>query len=198
MAHILTLTGATGAGKSVTLRYVEQRRGPEFDPVVIQKYTTRARRTAEDEKESKPVKMMPPECDLVYEQYGVRYGLSLQSLHSNVAAGRTPILVVNDIRVLDEIREVFGPLMRSIYVFREIPSIDRIRALSQDRGGVSDEEITRRFRKAQSIFRIFIENIEAFDYVVMNVRGFEDLHVQIDTIISRLVATTKRTLRSLS
>jgi guanylate kinase len=196
MAHIITLTGATGAGKSIILRDIVSRQRPGFEPLVIRKYTTRARRDGEDELETKPVLKMPPDCDLVYEQYGVRYGLSLKNLHNSISSGRTPVLVVNDIRVLEEIREVFGPLMRAVYVFRESPSIERIRALSQTRGSASEDEIVRRHRKAQAIFRIFIENIDAFDYVIMNVRALEDLHTQVESIVNRLVTTSRQPLRS--
>lgn len=170
--RVLTITGPTGSGKGELLKILEELRSEDFDPVLVQKYTTRRRRV-NDGPEVKCVTKMPKNCDIAYEQYGVRYGFNSKILWEHVAAGRTPIVIVNDVRAVEDIKDQFGGIARAVYLFRDAPSEDRVRALSEERGVVdsalASSEYAQRHLKSIMIHRIFIENVHIFEWVIINV-----------------------------
>ena len=43
-----------------------------------------------------------------------------------------------------------------------------------------------RFKKAQTIYRIYIENIQLFDHVIINSGTFEELEMQVRQIVKSL------------
>jgi len=107
-------------------------------------------------------------------------------LFDNLAQGKSPILIVNDVRVVEDIRNAFGKLSRSIFVFRESPTIEQYQKLAASRD-VSDEiDLQKRFNKAQAIYRIYIENIHLFDHVIINNRDRRTLMMQTRKIVRSL------------
>src|SRR5438270_8400607 len=127
MPFVITLTGPSGSGKSTVVNQIKAV-GPDFDitPRVIDRYTTRPRRI-DDGDDLTTVSEIPRHCDLVYEQYGVRYGLQSQGIFSCLSRGETPIIIVNDVRTVADIRRMSGPLTRTLFLFRSFPTIDDLK-----------------------------------------------------------------------
>src|ERR1044072_3531807 len=100
MPHVITLTGPSGAGKSTALQELLRCAKKSFAPLRVPKFTTRDPRS-DDAGEAISVERIPDKCDIVYEQYGVRYGLSLTTLFEGLASGRSPIVILNDIRAVE-------------------------------------------------------------------------------------------------
>lgn len=201
MARVITLTGPSGSGKSALISAFLKLRGGSFNPSVIPKYTTRPPREHEVELSPRDRRYretimckpgldglvrLPASCDLVYEQYGVRYGLRLHDVFARLAGGKTAIVILNDIRTVEDIRTALGKNVRSVFVFRERPNVDRHEALARLRGGTDERSAHIRFQKAQSIYRIYIENIFLFDHVVLNHGSLEDLALQARRIVAGL------------
>ena len=185
MPSVITLTGPSGSGKSSALVYLLSRTVPGFDPILIPKYTTRAPRS-DDRGESICVDVIPPECDLVYEQYGARYGVNSQMLFDRLAVGKSPILIVNDVRLVEDLRNTFGKLVRSIFIFRKGPTIDQYQKLAASRNVSDERDYQNRFNKAQAIYRIYIENIHLFDHVILNSGNRRTLKTQALKIVKGL------------
>lgn len=170
----------------------------DFHPVTFQKYTTRDFRDYEisaimDNKGStldqKPVigrwneceyvdaeqlryKRMVAfkklKCDLAYEQFGDRYGLKLEDLYEHLKNGQTPIVVLNDVRTVEDIKTKLGGQCFSLFVFREVPNKEHFVKIGKERNEpLNKTEI--RFKKAENIYRIYIENIHIFDKLILNV-----------------------------
>lgn len=192
--RLITVTGPSGSGKSTLVQSIIDLTSTDFQPVLVPKFTTRPQRES-DGPEAVCVETIPASCDLVYEQYGVRYGLNQSDLWDLVASGRTPVVILNDIRAVEDIREQFGRISRSLYMFREAPSMDQFAALAESRGAGSDEYQTR-FRKAQAIHRIYIENLHLFDWVVLNVGSRARLKEQVRRLIRQDVTARKFALNS--
>lgn len=183
--RVLTITGPTGSGKGELLKILDELRSEDFKPVLVQKYTTRGRR-ANDGPEVKCVRKIPDNCDVAYEQYGVRYGFNSKVLWDHIAAGRTPIVIVNDIRAVEDIKDRFGGMARAVYLFRDAPSEDRLRELSKERGvaGAAASEYAQRHLKSIMIHRIFIENVHIFEWVIINVgTTTKRMHAQVTRLV---------------
>ena len=185
MPHVITITGSSRAGKSTTVDYLLNcgRFSQTFSPVLMRKYTTRPRRIDDNHEEVLCVNEIPAECDLVYKQYGAQYGLALSALFEHIAQEQSPIVILNDVRAVEDVRSAFGELARSLFIFRHDPSSEKYREeLMESRKGAGRV----RFDKARIIYRIYIENIQLFDHVIINSGPVEELEMQVGQIVKSL------------
>jgi guanylate kinase len=133
MSHVITITGPSGAGKSTTIRYLLDNADDGFRPKLVPKYTTRPKHL-DDQGEVICVNVIPGKCDLVYEQYRERYGLQLSTIFDLVKDQYSPIVILNDIRAVEDVRNCLKGLVRSVFIFRESPSLDKYRAVAKTKG----------------------------------------------------------------
>lgn len=124
---IITLTGPSQSGKSLVMKKIQQL-GEElwassipFFPVIIRKYTTRYLRWDEEKLIEKGeqvdvehVQRISENCDLVYQTYGVRYGIETKTLSEALEREQFPVIIVNDIRAVEEIRKCFSGRVLSL------------------------------------------------------------------------------------
>lgn len=136
---------------------------------------------------------VPDYCDLVYEQNNQRYGIKFDDLFDFLAQGKSPVLVLNDIRAVEEVRNVLSPQVLSIFIYRRQPKIEEYIQIERERyngKSVSEDVILNsanlRFQKASEIYRIYIENISLFDNVVLNTGSLEQTKIQIDAITKKI------------
>lgn len=189
---VITITGPSGSGKTTLSNCFVSLASHDFKPLIVPKFTTRIARNNEVSPQEAPhkekvfVDKIPSTCDLVYESYGVRYGLHMRSIFDAVSSGNTPIVVLNDIRVVEDVRILLGPIVRSVFVFRGSPEYSQFKNLAQSRGGLGKDDEWARFQKAYSIYRIYIENIHTFDHVALNVGSIDELCLQASRIINGL------------
>ena len=184
MPHVITITGPSRAGKSTAVDYLLGCEDQDFRPVLVCKFTTRPSRDDDRHIEVICVDKIPDHCDLVYEQYGARYGVQLSTLFEHIANGQSPIVVLNDVRAVEDVRNSFRELVRSIFIFRENPSSEEYHEELIESRGLKAGKV--RFEKARAIYRIYIENIHLFDHVIINSGTSEDLNLQIKQIVQGL------------
>lgn len=186
MPHLITLTGPSQAGKSKAIELFLTHASTTFLPVVVPKFTTREPRPDDKSAEVQTVPSLPGNLDLVYEQYGSRYGVSSLTILEALRRGHSPILVLNDVRLITDVKNMFGSLARSVFLFRKAPLANEFLSDAAARGDSISDATAMRFKKAEAIFRIYIENIYLFDYVILNGDGLETLSVQIKGIVDTL------------
>jgi guanylate kinase len=207
-AFIITLTGPSACGKTyITDRIIdfgEERRskGIEFKPERFWKYVTRSYRENEiiEKNQGKDIDVehiesIPPDCDFVYRTYGEEYGLKSEDLKEKLDNNISPIVVINDVRVVEEMKKKFPGQVLSLFIFREIinEAETHINAGKQ-RGGVSKEQAQKRFEKAIALYRIFIENRFVFDRVILNIpkertglKNIDIAKIQVDKVIDGVI-----------
>ena len=112
-------------------------------------------------------------CDLAYEQFGDRYGLRLEDLYVHLEKCQTPIVVLNDVRTVEDIKTKLGGQCFSLFIFREVPNKEHFIKIGKERNEPL-EKTEIRFKKAENIYRIYIENIHIFDKLILNVRDDTD------------------------
>ncbi|HLP47168.1 MAG TPA: hypothetical protein VK469_14550 [Candidatus Kapabacteria bacterium] len=190
MARLITLTGPSGSGKSKVIEELLALKSESFSPELIPKYSTRAPRK-DDGDEIICVPTIPHECDLVYEQYGGRYGIELQKIYDLLSRKVSPIVILNDVRTIADIKNAFGGLAHSLFIFREGPKLHYFKKLTEERGVNDESDTLKRFEKAQSIYRIYIENIHLFDHVILNSGTLADLQFQVAQLVKGIVLESK-------
>src|SRR3989339_533772 len=180
---IITLTGSSGCGKTyITDRIIEfgnqlNNEGVRFTPKRHWKYVTRPYRESEITDKSnnkdidvKSVKIIPEDCEFIYRTYGDEYGFKKRDLQEYIDKGESPIIVINDVRVVEELKKEFPNQVLSLFLFREIiPDIETHIKAGRSRGSVSENKVISRFEKAVALYRVFIENIFLFDRVILNI-----------------------------
>lgn len=187
MPNIITLTGASGCGKSTAIGYFLSSKAQGYNPELIKKFKTRPPRPRKDPFEDGIfVEEIPEDCDVVYEQYGTRYGLKLTTLFELMKKGKSPLVILNDVRAVQDIRKAAGPLVKSIFLFRKRPTLNQYREVSKSRQVKDEEEILMRYNKAHATYRIYIENIYLFDSVFLNSFGKRDLKSQVNKFVNSL------------
>lgn len=125
-------------------------------------------------------------CDLVYEQYGNRYGIKLEKIYELLKNGYSPVIILNDIRTVEDIKTALGKQSCSLFIFREIPNLENYIKQGESRKE-SIEVIKTRFEKATAIYRIYIENIHLFDKLILNVKdGQQSLEAILIQLIDNL------------
>jgi len=201
---IITLTGSSLSGKSYVMEKIVEASemlrvdGISFAPVPIPKYTTRTYREEDIKKKHSgkfvdviPVDEVPEACDLVYRTYGKDYGLKITDLQSELDAQNTPIVVINDIRAVEELKSLFPGRVLSLYLFRRIPNVKDYERAKEERGNVQNQEYLDRYNKAISMYRIYIENIAVFDRVILNVKNYKGDPGEIDYTKLQIINTLR-------
>ena len=183
MPNIITLTGPSQSGKSTAIQLLREASFPGYKPITIPKYTTRKPR--KDDRPDEVISVHPDKeldvklgLDLVYQQYGERYGLRSASIVEALKSGETPIIVLNDVRIITEVKRLFGRAVRSVFVYRKAPKRESFYQDSENRSAQDPATIETRLRKAEAIYRIYIENIALFDHVLINNLDTSELELQ--------------------
>jgi len=190
MAFVVTLTGPSQCGKSTIRNFFLKKENSKFKPVIFKKYTTRLSRETDDDAIC--VDTIPHSCDLVYEQYGVRYGFRFDDLYEHLEKGESPIIVLNDVRAVEDVRTALWPQVTSLFIYRQPPIMDEFHEEEKRRAKetISSELILEaaqnRLDKAKAIYRIYIENIYLFDHVVLNVGDLMHTEMQIEHVVTNL------------
>ena len=202
-SFIITLTGPSGCGKSEVMKRIMwlgeslSQEGIPFSPHLVPKYVTRKMRTKEiiEELEGKPIDIIsvdsiPEDCDLKYQTYGKQYALRLNELRELLAEGESPVVVINDVRVVEELKREFPNKVLALFLFREIPKRSAFEKEAKERGGDAVKESEDRFNKATAIYRTYIENIGVFNRVILNVGNDETedyARIQMENLIRSIL-----------
>ena len=200
---IITLTGPSGCGKSFVMKRIMNlgpllaQEGLHFSPHSFPKYVTRPMRHEEikDQIAGTPIDIIsvdtiPKDCELKYQTYGKQYAIRLNDLKQLLKEGKSPVVVINDVRVVEELKRVFPNQVLALFLFREIPKRESFEKEAKKRGGGAADETNDRFNKATAIYRTYIENIGVFNRVILNVGNdkTEDYaQIQIENLIRSIL-----------
>ena len=196
MAYVVTLTGPSQCGKSTIRDFFINRANAKFKPVIFKKYSTRSAR-GESEDDTIFCSEIPRHCDLVYEQYGERYGFRFDDIYEHLEKGESPIIVLNDVRAVDDVRTALRPQVISFFLYRRPPTMDNFYEEEKRRAEKRISEKTifdtaqKRYNKAKAIYRIYIENIQLFDRVILNVDDLSYTEKQVENVVDTISQKTR-------
>ena len=198
MAVVITLTGASQCGKSTIVDLFNQCENKNFVPYLIPKYVTRELRDTDGDDVIGGG--IPKTCDLVWELYGQRYGIHFDTIYETLSQGKCPIIIVNDIRIIQDLKTALGSQVVSIFMYRKKPELQSFikkkkRRFSKQLSPEVLEQInktaTTRYNKALTIYRIYIENLPLFDNVILNTGTIEQSKRQVQSIVSSIAVSNK-------
>ena len=119
---IITLTGPSACGKGLVTKAIIDyshklaENGIFFKPFIFRKDVTRTYRFNEaltilkgelSSVDVNSVPKIPDTDDLVYRTYGDEYALSSIDLTNALKRGESPIVVINDVRVVEELKRIY-------------------------------------------------------------------------------------------
>lgn len=169
MANIFVIVGGNNSGKDEIIRAVQDLGG--LHAQMIPKFTSRARQE-DDGKEIRcnyifkeydtgKYKVVSQEddkefnCDIVYFKNNNYYGIDTHQIWNGLRKQKFQVIVVSEVEAINKLIEKFGSLVVLIYVH-----------------GIDNEE-------ALVEFRLFLENFNEFDHVLIAESRKEDLYDQL-------------------
>jgi ribose 1,5-bisphosphokinase PhnN len=176
MQRLIVLVGSPGSGKDLLIRAVNKLGAQHAK--VIPKHTSRER-WQDDEEEmvfSDDENYKLESCDIRYANYGDQYGINSSLIWDILRRGVFPVVVVSNIKAINQLRDKFGDLIVLVYVHSE-----------KDAEKYQDEEVKRkgahyvqpRVNEYRQAYEIYLDNFQAFDHVLINCNEPEDLYDQI-------------------
>ena len=198
MKYIIALMGPSQSGKSFVIKKILENSCDGFSPKLIAKQTTRKLRREEIEALSRGEEIDVEHvdsitADLSYQTYGKRTGVEVSKLIDVANNGQDPVVVINDIMAMAKLKKECKKRDKSIcvislFLFRRIPVKEEYFEESRRRGNVDEKETEQRFDKAKTVYRIYIENMHMFDYVMLNTVSYEEKQMKNNnTIIDRQI-----------
>lgn len=209
---LIIVSGMSGAGKNVVADILEK----QYHYAFIDKYVTRPFREVEieDLKQGKNIGIKPVlgqynngekseeeqkllseqrkqsflnmRLPLAYINYENYYGFSIEEISDYLEHGRDAVVIVNDIGVVKDLKNIFKGRCASCYIHRAIPkSKDIFMEIAKLRGD-NEESAERRYQKAIKDFDRYTNNIELYDYTIINTEnGIQRLTQMMEDLNNR-------------
>lgn len=169
MANIFVIVGGSHSGKDEIIRAIQDLGG--LHAQIIPKFTSRPRQE-DDEKEIRCNYIFEKEdngnylvrsresgesyiCDIVYKKNSNEYGIDTHQIWEGLREQKFQVIVVSEVEAINKLIEKFGSLVILIYVY----------------GIEEDSDLPE--------FRLFIENFNEFDHVLISEARKEDLYDQL-------------------
>ena len=175
--YLVVVVGAPGSGKDLLIRAVNDL-GTQHAQIVP-KHTSRQRRQDDGNE------MICPgdenydieACDIIYENYGDRYGFECSMIWQGLKKGIFQVIVVSDINAINKLKEKFCNIMITVYVHSETNADEYER--TEVAFGDDTNYVKQRSKNYRQAFDIFLKNFLAFDHVFIYTGNPEDLFDQI-------------------
>ena len=182
---LIILSGISGSGKSVIGDILVDK----YNYVYIDKYITRNLREYEIEaiNQGKAIGIRPVvgkynkaddktkkqaflnlRLPLSYINYDDYYGFSKEDIDNYLENGRNVVIIVNDITLIHDLKNLYGENCFACYVHRFNPkNKDIFMEIAKQRGD-TPENAEKRYQKAIKDFDRYTNNISLYDYTILN------------------------------
>jgi guanylate kinase len=178
-ALLVILIGPSGVGKSSVKRYLKQRLNADSAP----KYTTRARRRADEDKADfifVQKNQFPTSGVLSFQSYGEWFGIQLDAIETSLSAHRSHILIVGDRPTADFLIGRYPDVAICILIYCEKDVLrERLRVPS------SDSRVQRWPRVLEEVDRIY-SLLGCVHFVVNNSGAWDSTRQQLEQLLGWL------------
>jgi len=177
--QLVLLDGATGSGKSSLLRHLRD----EYSSSVFvgKKFTTRQQRIGDNTWEFRFVERIPErysECS--FESVGNRYAVNCDEVKQAIDRGLIYAITCVDRPTIETLMSDFNAV--AVYVYRAWTPAD-LESVLDSRGTVDALDAQLRREEVASVASQYLEKIEFYDHVVLNVGGQTNMIEQLSKIL---------------
>jgi guanylate kinase len=121
--------------------------------------------------------------DITYLFNDTRYGLNTEDIWTGISRGRAQLVITN-MQVIPRLRRVFGSLIVPVYLY-STRTPREIRNYLIETKRLTGVQADRRLKKANLVFRDYIQHIDWFHHVLLNTGDVDDLIDQMFNLLSR-------------
>lgn len=188
LGKLIIVSGMSGAGKSVVGDILVN----DHNYIYINKYVTRDFRIEEKEAVAigKPCGIRPVvgkyneasdkvkkqaflnlQLPLSYTNYDNYYGFSKTEIDTYLNHGKNVVVIVNDITLVRDLKNIYNENCSSCYVHRSNPkNKDIFMEIAKQRGD-TPESAEKRYQKAIKDFDRYTNNISLYDHIILNTQN---------------------------
>ena len=127
-------------------------------------------------------------CDVIYENYGSKYGIKTSDIWKKLMDGIIQVLVVSNKEALNKLKNKFGNLAVVIYVYSHVTKEEYLRneKIKQEKRKaennnykIDEAYLKNRAENFDMSWNIYVDNFMLFDHVLIYTNKQEDLFDQI-------------------
>ncbi len=174
--HLFVVVGSPGSGKDKLVKAVNDL-GTQH-AMIIPKHTNRSRNSDDGDE------MIFPDdecwglnkCDVVYTNYENDYGIKSSRIWKGLSKGISQVVVISNTGAINKLKSIFRNLLKLVYVYSEI-SPEEYKQESLDFQNQS--YIESRADNYDMAHKVYLNNFETFDHVLIYTGVDEDLYDQI-------------------
>lgn len=189
-ARLYIISGSSGSGKTELLSLIQNQ--ATFKAVVAPKYSNRDERKGEFDDIRHVDRINDEEYTFVYPMNNYTYGIKAEEIADLLGQGYNVFIVLSDLRIVEELKQFFGSIAVSLYIYRNL-SPDQLKKVLEEREsarGIKQDDTVPFARQRQTrlnrlylMQRQYVDNITLFDHVILNTRKSQDLLQQVTKLI---------------
>lgn len=177
--QLILFDGATGAGKSSALKHLRDKYSERV--LVVGKLTTRPRRVSDNDWEFRFVTHIPERYSpYLFTSVGNQYAIDRDELLQAATQGFTSAISCVDRRTIEILKSDFPTV--AIYIYRSWTA-DDLQALLAARGASHGLDAQLRRNEMDSIVTHYLQKIELYDHVLLNIGSKMDMIEQLSKIL---------------
>jgi guanylate kinase len=189
-ARLYIISGSPCSGKTELLRLIQNQ--ATFNAYIAPKYSTRDERGGKFDDIKHVNKINDKDYTFVYPRYHDLYGIKAEEITNILIQGYNVFIILSDLRIVEELKQFFGSLSVSLYIYRNLTDDQLERCLEErekERG--MKQENTVPFEKQRQtrlnylylMQRQYVDNITLFDHVILNTKKPHDMLRQVTNLI---------------
>lgn len=190
-ASLYIISGASGSGKTLLLSLIDKQKN--FKMVVAPKYSTRLRRKNDFDDIVHVDEINDEDYTFVYPMNNFVYGIKANEITKLLLNDYNIFIILSDLRVVQEVKQFFGSLAVSLYIYRNLTPSQLSKILkkrNEEKGDDFGDQISfmrekqTRLNRLYLMQRQYVDNITIFDHVILNTSNSTDMLEQVNNIVS--------------
>jgi guanylate kinase len=177
--NIILLDGISGVGKSMILDFLKSKYKNKI--FVGTKLTNRKRRESDNNWEFEFVENIPSNYELSFPSVGNLYAINNQEIERKITDGFTYVISCTDRTTIQKVQSRYKTIV--IYIYRNF-TIDDFSNLVLKKDTKSYTAIKNRTQEFADLSSGYLENIDLYDHVILNINSIENALKQLSKILS--------------
>lgn len=189
-ARLYIISGSPCSGKTELLGLIQSQ--ATFNAHIAPKYSTRDERGGEFDDIEHVETITDKDYTFVYPRYDELYGIKAEEIAGLLRAGCNVFIILSDLRIMEEVKQFFGSLSVSLYIYRNLTDDqlegcleerERGRDVKQENAAPFEKQRQTRLNYLYLMQRQYVDNIALFDHVILNTTDPQDMLHQVTNLV---------------